>query len=241
VSIIFPEWTNTIPRVMGAALGAVGLGAVVVVTYYFTPKFWEVGYQPEQPVSYNHQLHAGTLGIDCRYCHSHVEESNDANVPDTATCMNCHQGEVGGAALLNNRLWQAHETNVNLVKIRTAYETGEPIRWKRVYRVPDYVEFPHSVHLKAGVSCYSCHGRVDQLEVVRQETSLAMAWCLECHRNPEKYIVDASDTDPTKFRITDLAKVAAALKSRASDEAAGMQLVQERQIEAPQHCGACHY
>jgi hypothetical protein len=241
VSIIFPEWTNTIPRVVGAALGAVGLGAVFVVTYYFTPKFWEVGYRPVQPIAYNHQLHAGTLGIDCRYCHSEVEESGHANVPDTSTCMGCHQGEAGVGGYVNNRLWQAHETNQNLVLLRTAYETGAPVRWKRIHKLPDYAHFPHAAHVNAGISCYSCHGRIDQQEVVRQEESLAMAWCLECHRNPEKYLVDASDTDPTKFRITDLERVAAELKSRGSNPEAGLRLAREKNIQPPEHCGACHY
>ena len=162
-------------------------------------------------------------------------------MPDTATCMNCHVGEAGLGGYLNNRLWQAHETNENLVTVRTSYETGEPIRWQRVHKLPDYVQFNHSVHLKAGVSCYSCHGRVDQLEIVRQEESLAMAWCLECHRNPQKYLVDVGDTDMSKIRITDLAKVAAELKNRASNPEAGMRLVQEKQIQPPEHCGACHY
>ncbi len=241
MSIVFPEWTNSLPRIIGAGAGFLGVGVVVIVTYYFTPKYWEVGYRPEQPVDYNHQLHAGTLGIDCRYCHTHVEDSKHANVPDTETCMNCHQGQTGVGAYLNNRLWQAHETNENLVALRSAYETGEPIRWRRIHKLPDYVQFPHAVHVDAGISCYSCHGRIDQQEVVRQVESLSMAWCLDCHRNPEQFLVDVSDNDPAKFRITDLAAVEDVLKNRPSQIDVGLRIAEEHNIAPPEHCGACHY
>ena len=241
MSSVFPEWTNSLPRVVGAGVGLVGLGAVWVVTYYFTPKYWEVGYEPEQPVAYNHQLHAGTLGIDCRYCHSNVEESRYSNVPDTTTCMNCHTGQVGVGGYLNNRLWKAHETNANLVKVRTAAESGEPIRWKRVHKLPDYVQFNHAVHVNAGISCSSCHGRMDQLEIVRQEHPLAMAWCLDCHRNPEHHLVETSDTDYSRFTITDLGAVARQLRNPEAQRAAGLRLAEEKMIQPPEHCGACHY
>lgn len=240
MSILFPEWTNSLPRMMGAVGGVMSVGVVAVVTYWFTPKFWEVGYEPDQPVDYNHQLHAGQLGIDCRYCHTHVEESGHSNVPDTATCMNCHTGKVGLGGYLSSTLWSVHETDPNLVSVRGAYESGEPIRWKRIHKLPDYVQFNHSVHINAGVSCYSCHGRIDQLEVVRQEHSLAMAWCLDCHRNPQEHLVEVSDIDPSLPRITDLARIEELLKRQAQSEA-GMEIVRSERIQPPQNCGACHY
>lgn len=241
MSIVFPEWTNSLPRVVGAVVGLAGLGICWGVYYYFTPKFWEVGYQPEQPVAYSHQIHAGKLGIDCRYCHTRVEEARQVNIPDTATCMNCHTGEVGVGGYLNSTLWKAHETLPALVTLRTSYAKGEPIRWKRVHKLPDYVQFNHAVHLKVGISCYSCHGRIDQLKVVRQEESLSMAFCLACHRNPEKRLVAASDNDLVHgFRITELWSVQQQLDS-ASQIEDGLRIAKEEQLEPTQSCGSCHY
>ena len=242
MSLVFPEFSNRVPKLVGAALGFVFVSVVLGVTYYFTPKFWEVGYQPEQPVSYSHQIHVGKLGMDCRYCHSHVEESRFSNVPDTATCMNCHTGEVGAGGFLAANLWAAHEINPNLVKVRNAYATGEPIRWQRIHKLPDYAQFNHSVHVKAGVSCYSCHGNINELEVVRQEQSLSMAWCLECHRRPENALVDATDVGGMKNHpITDLAHWATVLANTKTQRAEGLAIAERKQLEPPQDCGACHY
>ncbi len=241
MSLVFPKVANQIPKVLGGVVGLVFLGVVCGVTYYFTPNFWEVGYQPVQPVTYSHQIHAGKLGMDCRYCHTHVEESGYSNVPDTATCMNCHIGEAGTGGYLSATLWAAHETNVNLVKLRTSYASGEPIRWKRVHKLPDYVQFNHAVHIKAGVSCYSCHGNINEQAVVRQSQSLSMAWCLKCHRAPETGLVDATDVGSMDgHRITDLAYWAKQLASK-SQRADGLEIAKRKQIEPPQDCGACHY
>jgi hypothetical protein len=241
VSQVFPKWSNSLPKVVGATLTLVGVSVVWGVTYYFTPKYWEVGYRPEQPVDYNHQLHAGKLGIDCRYCHSNVEESGHSNVPDTATCMNCHTGEVGFGGYLNSQLWAAHETDENLVAVRGAYASGEPIRWKRIHKLPDYVHFNHAVHVNAGVSCYSCHGRMDQQEVAEQVHSLSMSWCLDCHRNPAPHLVDASDVVAAgKPRITNMRAVEELL-SQSTQRERGAALEADRRLQPPENCGACHY
>lgn len=241
MSLVFPEVSNSIPRAVGAALGLVFVGVVCGITYYFTPKFWEVGYQPEQPVLYSHQIHVAKLGMDCRYCHTHVEDGRHANIPDTATCMNCHTGEVGVGGYLNATLWKAHEINPNLVKVRSAYASGEPIRWKRVHKLPDYAHFPHSVHVKAGISCYSCHGNIHQQAEVRQVQSLSMGWCLECHRAPEKHMVAADPVGSIGTHgITDLGHWAKQLAAKDQVEK-GLELVRAKRIEPPQDCGACHY
>lgn len=236
MSHVFPKWTNQIPRLgLPVALGGFVLVCAAYL-YYLDNKFWMVGYEPVQPVDYSHQIHAGKLGMDCRYCHSHVEQSFHANVPDTATCMNCHTAdEETDQAFLSSDLWKMHKVNKNLIKVRAAFKSGEPIQWRRVHKVPDYVHFSHEVHVHAGVSCYSCHGRVDQLAVVRQNESLAMGWCLDCHRNPEKNLVDTS-----KIKITDLLEVEKQLKS-AGHLAVGQELARVKQIQPPQTCGACHY
>lgn len=239
MSLILPKWTNAIPYAAPVIGGVVLVSVGVGYMYYFTPDYWRVGYAPEQPVNYSHQLHAGTLGIDCRYCHTHVEESYVSNVPDVATCMNCHTG-VGEQAYLNANLWKVHKNSPDLVKVRAAYAEDEPIEWRKIHKVPDYAHFPHSVHVHAGISCYSCHGRIDQQAVVRHEKSLSMGFCLECHRNPEKYLLEHDDLESGAPKITDLAAAQEQLAS--SDQLAkGLEIAKTRQLQPPQNCGACHY
>jgi hypothetical protein len=240
VSLIFPRWANAVPGAIAAALGLFGATAVATVWYYFTPNYWEVGYRPDQPVDYSHQLHAGKLGIDCRYCHYNVEESYRSSVPDTATCMSCHTGE-GEQGFLNFDLWRAHKGNANLVTLRAAFASGEPVRWKRIHKLPDYVQFPHAAHVNAGVSCYSCHGNINELVVVEQREPLSMGWCLECHRNPEKALIDVDGLlGDGAVKVTDLARVAKLLDSN-EQRARGAKLAEQKQLEPPEHCGACHY
>ncbi len=240
---IFPKWTNRIREIMGlAAFG--GLCTVVaIVWYYFTPKFWEVGYMPEQPIAFSHQLHAGQLGMDCRYCHSHVEQSYSANVPQTSTCMNCHTavdamtGYLKKATSADGQTPSAHWTSPELAPIRGAAESGRPIEWDRVHKLPDYAQFPHMAHVNAGVSCYSCHGRIDTMPVVYQKEPLSMGWCLECHRNPEKFMVDT-----TKVKVTDLRAVESLLSQPNYAHTTGVELVKQRLRNLPpQNCAACHY
>lgn len=171
---LFPKWSNTVPLKVVLVVMVLGVTAVAGVTYYLTPKYSRVGYAPTQPVAYNHYLHAEQLGIDCRYCHSHVDESGHANVPDASTCMNCHSHVKKDSPLLE--------------PVRTSYETGEPVEWVRIHKVPDYVYFNHAVHVNRGISCVECHGQVNEMEVVYHDKPLSMAFCLECHRNPEDSI-----------------------------------------------------
>ena len=171
----FPKWTNWVPLQLAICGGLLVLGAVVGAAYYFTPKYTRVGYEPAQPVPFRHDLHVGQLGLDCRYCHSYVEESNHANVPTNQTCINCH-GDRGKILLDSEKL----------APVRKAAETGEPIKWRRVHQLPDYAYFDHSVHVNRGVSCVSCHGKINEMEVVRHEKPLIMGWCLDCHRSPEQ-------------------------------------------------------
>ena len=128
----------------------------------------------KQPVPFSHDHHTAGLGIDCRYCHTSVEESNSAGIPPVQTCMNCH-----------NIMWNREDM---LAPVRDAYRAGESIPWNRVYDLPDYVYFDHSVHVNKGIGCESCHGRVDRQPLIQQTESLQMKWCLECHNNPEDYI-----------------------------------------------------
>ncbi len=176
---IFPDWTNKLPPFI--ALGAIimVIGVIGFVWYYFSPWYTDVGYRPAQPVPFSHKLHNDDLGIDCRYCHTLVEVSPHANVPPTQTCMNCH-----------NLIKPDSE---KLVKIRESWEMQKPMQWIRIHKLPDYVYFDHSVHLRAGVGCASCHGNINQLEVVKQNMPLSMSWCLDCHRNPDTHLRPVSE------------------------------------------------
>lgn len=167
---IFPRWTNQVPKIAPVVLGVVLISVTFTIWYWFSPKHLNVGYAPEQPVPYSHKLHAGQLGLDCRYCHNNVERSAHAGVPPTQTCMNCHANVKKDSPLLQ--------------PVRDSWETGNPVPWLRIHKIADYAYFDHSAHITRGVGCVSCHGRVDQMIVVRQQEPLNMEWCLNCHRNP---------------------------------------------------------
>lgn len=173
---IFPRWTNKLPLAIGLGAPVALCGVVFVVWYYFSPKFTDVGYQPVQPVPFSHKLHAGEMGIDCRYCHATVEDAPMASIPPNATCMNCHSNvDLGDRAK-------------RIQPLIDSYEGGETLEWVRVHMLPDYAYFDHSVHVNAGVGCASCHGQVEQMDTVYQAEPLSMSWCLDCHRNPESHL-----------------------------------------------------
>ena len=172
--MIFPKWTNSLPLVLGAIAALAGAGVAAGVTIYLTPKFYRVGYQPVQPVPFSHRIHAGQLALDCRYCHNGVEKSWFANLPGASTCMNCHN--------------QVLKDDPRLQIVRDSATNNTPIAWVQVHKVPDYVYFNHSVHVTRGISCVECHGRIDQMDEVKHAESLSMSFCLDCHRNPEKYV-----------------------------------------------------
>ena len=220
---LFPRQANALPTL--TLLGVAGGGALLVllIWYYFSPRFIDVGYMPEQPVPYSHAFHVGELGMDCRYCHNHVETSEHANVPPTQTCMNCHS--------------QIRTESVALLPVRESWATGEPIEWVNVHFIPDYAHFPHAPHVNIGVGCETCHGRVDQMEVVYQAESLSMGWCLECHRDPAESL-----RDPALVTVMGYDE-----EIRADDEAfeaylaANEARILAEDIKPPQNCSACHY
>lgn len=169
---LFPRWTNyVVPGFLIALLAGIPY-LILLIGYGASPGTTYVGHRPHQPIPYSHQLHVSTLGLDCRYCHTTVERSGFSQIPPSAVCMNCHHA----VRLNSEKLKPLHET----------YDAGMPVEWKKVHDLPDYVFFNHSAHVNKGISCYSCHGRVDQMggEGVQQHEHLAMGWCLKCHRDP---------------------------------------------------------
>jgi len=243
VAGLFPKWMNALPTVAAAtALG--GVTAVVVGGwYYLTPDFFEVGYMPEQPGGgFNHQIHVGQLGMDCRYCHTHVEESYHSNVPTVSTCMGCHsENKLAKLGPVEDNSVHRQKTNF----IREAYASNESIEWRRIHYVPDYAHFPHAVHVHAGISCYSCHGSIPGMPVVYQAESLSMGWCLDCHREPEQHL-------GPQDKVTDLMWWEENWASKPVDQRSytdpvtgevftPQKLLQQLTDAPPQHCAACHY
>jgi hypothetical protein len=167
---LFPEWFNRLPVQIAVGVAASGSLMVASVWYYFTPKYSRVGYQPIQPVPYSHETHVNQLGLDCRYCHTGVEQSWYANIPSPSVCMNCHS--------------QVLANDARLAPVRDSFKSGDSIPWVQIHRTPDFVYFNHAVHVNRGVSCFSCHGAVNHMTEVRHEKSLTMAFCLDCHRDP---------------------------------------------------------
>ena len=207
-------------RVRKLAVGfLLGLGLFVFAWYYYAlPSYTRVGYTPGQPVAFSHEQHVGKLGLDCTYCHQAVFEGPTANVPASQTCMNCHnpaKANVKGNSSL-------------LADARVSFDTGKPIEWKRVHKLPEYAYFNHAVHVNKGVSCVSCHGQVNEMPVVVHAELLTMGWCLKCHNDP------APNLRPTS-EVTNLTW------SRGnSPEDDGKKIQQDLAVKPPMNCQGCH-
>lgn len=138
------------------------------------------GYQPSQPVWFSHKIHAGQYQIDCNYCHTGVEKSKSANIPSVNICMNCHNPNLGG--IMEGAVYGERE----ITKVVNAWETQTPIEWVRVHNLPDLAYFNHAQHVNVGgVECQTCHGPIEEMDVVYQHSTLTMGWCIECHRTTE--------------------------------------------------------
>ncbi len=210
----FPDWTNSLRIWLGVALAGIPVYLFLLIAYGTHAKTTAVGYMPEQPVPYSHALHAGQLGIDCRYCHTTVENAAMAALPPTQICMNCHQKVRAGSE--------------KLIPVRESFATGMPIPWIKVHDLPDYVYFNHSAHVTRGVGCVSCHGRIDKMDVVSQDQPLTMGWCLDCHRQPEKYLRPVEDV--TRMDWT----------AGEDQLELGRRLRTERNINPSTDCTTCH-
>ena len=212
---LFHRSTNTISKV--SVLGAVfilGLLSWLLYVIFRADYMTEANVVRAQPVPFSHKHHVSGLGIDCRYCHTSVEESSFAGLPPTETCMSCH-----------TQIWS---DSPMLEPVRASFRTGTPLRWTRVHDLPDYVYFDHSIHVHKGIGCASCHGRVDRMPLMRRENTLLMEWCLNCHRQPEKYVrpreaVFQMDWTPPSDQL-----------------AMGRRLVAQYKIRSLTDCYTCH-
>lgn len=210
---LFPEWTNRIPLFFTVGALLFFCFIIFVFWYWLSPKNTDVGFAPKQPIPYSHKLHAGELGIDCRYCHVNVERSSAASIPPTQICMNCHK--------------TIKTDSPHIKKLQESYEKNIPMKWVKVHKLPDYVYFDHSRHVNSGVSCYTCHGRVDRMEVVHQVQPLSMSWCLECHRNPDKNLRPKEFVTKLDWSSPDALKI-------------GQQIRKEKHISPREDCNTCH-
>lgn len=175
MSQIFHRHTNIYSRlsILAVLAFALTLGGIVALLHL---SGWNTRQNDfvEQPVQFSHAHHVGGMGIDCRYCHTSVEESAFANIPPTKICMNCHSQIWANAPILE--------------PVRASFRNNTPLQWTRVHDLPDFVYFNHSIHVKQGVGCATCHGPVDKMPLMYQQAPLTMRWCLDCHRNPANFV-----------------------------------------------------
>ncbi len=212
---VFGRSANSIARASLVALLII-IGGILLILYVLARSTYatQVGVDQPQPVPYSHKHHAGDEGFDCRYCHTTVEVSSFASVPATQICMNCH-----------TQIWAQSPV---LEPVRASYRNNTPLVWTRVHNLPDFVYFNHSIHVNKGIGCESCHGRVDQMPLTHKVYSLQMGWCLECHRNPEKYV------RPVEFITT------MGYQPQGDQATIGRDLVKRYGIQTRQSCSDCH-
>ncbi|HWX24242.1 MAG TPA: cytochrome c3 family protein [Vicinamibacteria bacterium] len=212
---IFHRSTNTLSK--ASIFGGVFLlmGALwLILEFNRSPWYTQAGVAVSQPIPFSHAHHVGGMGIDCRYCHTSVERSAFAGIPPTKTCMNCHA-----------QIWKDSST---LEPVRASFRDGKSIEWNRVHVLADFVYFDHSAHVNKGIGCSTCHGRVDRMPLMWKQNSLQMEWCLECHREPERFVRPKDQV----FNI--------AYEPPANQRELGRKLVEEYHLRPRTSCSACH-
>ncbi len=245
MSNVFPKWTNRLPLLVLVGGVLLGGGVVTGVSYYFTPKYTRVGYQPVQPVSFSHKIHANELGLDCRFCHNMVEQSAFSNIPAASTCMKCHSTVLADDARLKPVRDSFYGEDANHDGILQPKEDKNKnnqndrplLPWVQIHKTPDYVYFDHSVHVTRGISCVKCHGRVDLMDEVRHAKPLSMGFCLECHRNAHENVRPLD-------KVTDMGwegdRDAHGNLYHFVDPKNGTSLTDRLGVKASENCSACH-
>jgi hypothetical protein len=215
MSQVFGRSANALSRltILGAVVTVVAL-AFVALVYVRSPWARAVGMPVDQPVPFSHKHHVTDDGIDCRYCHTSVENSSFAGIPPTQTCMNCH-----------SQIWSQSPV---LEPVRQSFRSGQPLEWNRVHVLGDFVYFDHSIHVQKGIGCSTCHGQVDQMPLTWKAESLQMDWCLACHRNPERYVRPREEVFNMNWQPP------------SNQEQLGLQLVQAYHIQSLTSCSTCH-
>jgi hypothetical protein len=212
---IFHRSTNTLSRV--SIYGSVFILAALSYALYGVSKssyVTDVNMARPQPVPFSHKHHVGELGLDCRYCHTSVEQSSFAGLPPTATCMTCH-----------SQIWV---NSPMLEPVRASYRDDQSLAWTRVNALPDFVYFNHSIHVNKGIGCTSCHGPIAQMPLTWSANTLQMSWCLDCHRQPENYVRPRESVFDPNYQPP------------ADQLALGRRLVNEYKIQSLTNCTTCH-
>jgi cytochrome c7-like protein len=212
---VFHRSTNTIARlsIYGAAF-IIALLGWAVYELSASPYVTEVNVAKDQPIPFSHKHHVGELGLDCRYCHTAVENSSAAGMPPTQTCMTCH-----------SQIWV---NSPMLEPVRASYRDDKSIEWIRVNAVPDFVYFNHSIHVNKGIGCVTCHGPVGDMPLTWRANTLQMGWCLDCHRAPEKYVRPRDQVFNVRYQAPE------------NQEELGKKLVKEYKIQSLTNCSTCH-
>jgi hypothetical protein len=212
---VFHRSTNTIARlsIYGAAF-IIALLGWAVYELSASPYVTEVNVAKDQPVPFSHKHHVGELGLDCRYCHTAVENSSAAGMPPTQTCMTCH-----------SQIWV---NSPMLEPVRASYRDDKSIEWIRVNAVPDFVYFNHSIHVNKGIGCVTCHGPVGDMPLTWRANTLQMGWCLDCHRAPEKYVRPREQVFNIHYQAPE------------NQEEVGRKLLKEYKIQSLTNCSTCH-
>ena len=223
---VFPKWSNKVVLGLLLILATVPLYAGCLVAYALDPVTLNVGYQPVQPVPYSHALHAGQLGIDCRYCHNTVENAGFAAIPPTETCINCHKN--------------IRPDSVALAPVRESWMTGKPIPWVQVNELPDFVYFNHAAHVNAAISCVECHGQVNHMDQVYQAQPLNMAWCLQCHRDPAAHVRPRDKVTLLDWLPDGVTRDSSASAIYQAKRALGEKLMEQYHINPNTDCVTCH-
>ena len=215
---IFGPQANTVSRTsLVVAIAALAGFAVVMGVFVRSPYVTRAEEPINQPVLFSHQHHAGDLGLDCRYCHTSVEDSSYSSLPATEICMTCH-----------SQIWTESPL---LAPVRQSFITNTPIAWNKVNTLPDYVYFDHSIHVQKGVGCATCHGQVDEQPLALKAQSLQMSWCLDCHRDPGPNLRPVAQVTNMHWQAP------------ADPRILGQQLVRDYQILGPEiltSCSTCH-
>ena len=216
---IFPQSANTLSKVsiIIALVVIAGLGGAAFELGADSSYATNQGISRTQPIPFSHTHHVGSMGIDCRYCHSTVESSANAGFPATHVCMTCH-----------SQLW----TNAAmLAPVRKSLAENRSLDWHRVARVPDYVYFRHDIHIAKGVACVECHGRIDRMPLTYRAKAFEMKFCLDCHRDPAPHLRPREAVFDFDW------------KPPADHAVLGRRLMAEYHIKSPAEltsCGTCH-
>ena len=215
---IFNPSTNTLSRVsIFGAVVLLALAAWVFATLNRSSYATRQGLILAQPVPFSHDHHVSAIGIDCRYCHTAVEQSSAAGIPPTATCMTCH-----------SQIWAQSPM---LEPVRASFASGAPIAWTRIHDLPGFAYFNHSIHVAKGIGCATCHGRIDRMALTWQASTMQMEWCLECHRDPARFVQPRETVFSPTWQPP----------GNATDEAAlRAELARSYRLKSKMSCSTCH-